>query len=118
MLYQKTSCRQRILLHGQFQLQLQHTIATTVLLLLPPQQGQSSAGSALAALGVLSGGLGGAASVKTPEELYVSFLKSDSVTDSVIERFKLASRYGAETVSDARAALAKRVVVSANASQG
>jgi uncharacterized protein involved in exopolysaccharide biosynthesis len=87
-------------------------------LLLPPQQGQSSAGSALAALGVLSAGLGSATSMRSPEELYVSLLKSDSVGDGLVERFKLKDRYEKKTVADARAALAQRVVFTAERKSG
>ncbi len=87
-------------------------------LLLPPQQGQSSAGSALAALGVLATGLGGSSSLKTPEELYVSFLKSDSVSDNLIDRFKLGDRYRTKTVVDARKALAKVALITADRKSG
>jgi uncharacterized protein involved in exopolysaccharide biosynthesis len=87
-------------------------------LLLPPQQGQSSAGSALAALGVLSSGLGGATSMKSPEELYVSLLKSDSVGDSLVERFKLKDRYARKSVADARTALAQHVAIAAERKSG
>lgn len=87
-------------------------------LLLPPQQGQSSAGSALAALGVVSMGLGGAVGVKSPEELYVSLLRSDSVSDALIERFKLKERYDEEKIINARKALAKRVLVTAERKSG
>ncbi len=87
-------------------------------LLLPPQQGQSSAGSALAALGVVSMGLGGAVGVKSPEELYVSLLRSDSVADALIERFQLQQRYDEPKLANARKALAKRVLVSAERKSG
>src|SRR5450631_3592863 len=49
-------------------------------LLLPPQSGQNSSSSVLATLGVLSS-VGGAAvgGLKSPEELYVSLLKSRTI---------------------------------------
>lgn len=87
-------------------------------MLLPPQQSQSSAGSALAALGALSSGLGGAAGVKSPDELYVGFLKSDSITDSIVERFKLIERYEVKSLSAARLALAQRVAITADRKSG
>src|SRR3989442_16042844 len=55
--------------------------------LLPPgSQQQSSSAAALAALGSL-GGLAGGLSAKTPDELYVALLKSDSVARALDERF-------------------------------
>ena len=87
-------------------------------LLLPPQQGQSSAGSALATLGILSAGLGGVASMKSSEELYVSLLKSDSVSDRQIERFKLKERYEKKTIVETRVVLARRVVIAADRKSG
>lgn len=93
-------------------------IYTAKTLLLPPQQGQSSAGSALAALGVVSMGLGGGVGSKSSEELYVSLLKSESVSDNLIERFELKVRYEAKTIFAARSELAKRVVVTADRKTG
>lgn len=87
-------------------------------LLLPPQQGQSSGGSALATLGILATGLGGVSTLKTPEEMYVSLLKSESVGDVLIERFKLRERYHSDTVADVRKSLARRVSVSAERKSG
>ena len=67
-----------------------YTARTT---LLPPgtqQQGGSAA--ALAALGSL-GGLAGGLGAKTPDELYVALLKSDSVLRALDQRFSLRQRY-------------------------
>ena len=72
---------------------------------LPPQQQQSSAASMLASLGAL-GGLGGAASgIKNPADQYVAFMKSASVQDALVERFKLVEKYEAKLKTDARMAL-------------
>ncbi len=69
--------------------------------LLPPtsqQQGGSMAAlaalSSLGSLGGLAGGLGGA---KTPDELYVALLKSDTVQRALAERFALNERWKVET---------------------
>jgi capsule polysaccharide export protein KpsE/RkpR len=61
---------------------------------LPPtsQQGSSSSAAALAALGSL-GSFGGGLAGKTPDELYVSLLKSDSVQRALTTKFKLFERY-------------------------
>lgn len=66
--------------------------------LLPPtsqQQGGSMAAlAALGSLGGLGGGLGGA---KTPDELYIALLKSDTVQRALADRFKLKERWKVET---------------------
>ena len=65
--------------------------------LLPPgSQQQSGSAAALAALGSL-GGLAGGLSAKTPDELYVALLKSDSVIRALDERFGLKARYEIKT---------------------
>lgn len=61
--------------------------------LLPPQQSQSSASAMLSQLSGLAGGAGAALGIKNPNELYISLLKSRKITDKIIERFDLKSRY-------------------------
>ncbi len=72
---------------------------------LPPQQQQSAAASMLASLGALSGLAGTATGLKNPSDQYIAFMKSVSVQDALVERFKLMDRYQAQTKTDARAAL-------------
>ncbi len=72
---------------------------------LPPQQQQSAAASMLASLGALGGLAGAATGLKNPSDQYIAFMKSESVQDALIERFKLLDRYQAQTKTDARAAL-------------
>ncbi len=72
---------------------------------LPPQQQQSAAASMIASLGSLGGLAGAAAGLKNPADQYVAFLKSVSVQDALIERFKLLERYELKTKTDARARL-------------
>ncbi len=72
---------------------------------LPPQQQQSAAASMIASLGSLGGLAGAAAGLKNPADQYVAFLKSMSVQDALVERFKLMERYKAATKTDARAPL-------------
>ncbi len=72
---------------------------------LPPQQQQSAAASMIASLGSLGGLAGAAAGLKNPADQYVAFLKSVSVQDALIERFKLLEYYELKTKTDARAAL-------------
>jgi tyrosine-protein kinase Etk/Wzc len=77
---------------------------TATIVILPPQQG-SSLSSALGDLGGLSslaslasGALGG----KDTQEMYVSMLKSESVEDSVIQRYGLLQQYHKKYYFDAR----------------
>lgn len=71
---------------------------------MPPQQ-QGSAAGLLASLGSL-GGLAGAAGMKDPSGQYIAFLKSVSIQDALIERFKLMDRFQSKMKADARQTLA------------
>jgi uncharacterized protein involved in exopolysaccharide biosynthesis len=66
---------------------------TATVKFLPPQQQQSAAASMLASLGGLGGLAGAAAGLKSPADQYMAFMKSNSVQDALIERFKLQERY-------------------------
>jgi uncharacterized protein involved in exopolysaccharide biosynthesis len=86
--------------------------------LLPPgSQQQSSSGAALAALGSL-GGLAGGLGAKTPDELYVALLKSDSVQRSLAERFALMARYEAKTYESLRKTLPNYIRVTSDKKTG
>jgi uncharacterized protein involved in exopolysaccharide biosynthesis len=80
-------------------------IFTAKAVMMPPQQQQSSAASALASLGALAGIAGGAAGVKSPDEMYVAFMNSDHLLNKLIERFHLKERYEANTLIDTRTKL-------------
>ena len=88
---------------------------TALTTFLPPQQQQGMAASMLASLGALSG-LAGAATgltgLKNPADQYIAFLKSNSVEDALIERFKLIERYKLEFKQDARTSLEGYVKIS------
>jgi uncharacterized protein involved in exopolysaccharide biosynthesis len=72
---------------------------------LPPQQQQSSAASILVSLGALGGLSGAATGLKSPADQYIAFMKSISVQDALVERFKLIEKYEAKLKTDARMAL-------------
>jgi tyrosine-protein kinase Etk/Wzc len=76
---------------------------------LPPQQQQSSAANMLASLGALGGLAGAASGLKSPADQYVAFMKSVSVQDALIERFKLLEKYEAKIKTDARVSLTGNV---------
>jgi capsule polysaccharide export protein KpsE/RkpR len=86
--------------------------------LLPPgAQQQSSSAAALAALGSL-GGLAGGLTAKTPDELYVALLKSDSVQRALADRFDLMKRYDERTYESLRKALPKYIRVASDKKSG
>ena len=76
---------------------------------LPPQQQQSAAASMLASLGSLGGLAGAVGGIKNPADQYVAYLKSVTIQDSLIERFKLLERYSSETKTEARHDLKENV---------
>jgi tyrosine-protein kinase Etk/Wzc len=76
---------------------------------LPPQQQQSAAASMLASLGSLGGLAGAVGGIKNPADQFVAYMKSVTVQDTLIERFKLQERYEAQTKTDARVALTSSV---------
>lgn len=97
---------------------LKPNIYTARTTMLPPgSQQQSSSAAALAALGSL-GGLAGGLAGKTPDELYVNLLKSDSVQRALATKFDLYKRYNIETYEVLRAAIPKNVRVSSDKKSG
>jgi capsule polysaccharide export protein KpsE/RkpR len=86
--------------------------------LLPPGGQQSGSAAALAALGSLGNltGLGGVA--KTPDELYVALLKSDSVLHALDERFGLRARYEVKNFEALRRGMPNHVRIGADRKSG
>lgn len=80
-------------------------IFTAKTVMMPPQQQQSGAASALASLGALAGIAGGAAGIKSPDEMYVFFLQSESLQNGLIEKLGLRERFKTQSMQDARNAL-------------
>ena len=80
---------------------------------LPPQQQQSMAAGMLSSLGALGGLAGAAAGLKNPADQYVAYLKTNSVQDALIERFKLQERYDAKFKVDTRKELSQNARISA-----
>jgi tyrosine-protein kinase Etk/Wzc len=71
--------------------------------LLPPQGAGGSA--AAASLGAVAAALGAGGVVKTPEELYLGLLRSETIADGMVERFNLRERFKATLAQDARGGL-------------
>lgn len=76
---------------------------------LPPQQQQSAAASMLASLGSLGGLAGAVGGIKNPADQFLAYMKSVTIQDALIERFKLQERYEAKTKFETRLELTKNV---------
>lgn len=84
--------------------------------ILPPQEDHSGlnpvALGALAALSPAGGGLGSAIGLENPADIYIGMLKSRSVADALIGRFKLQALYGTDSLAETREQLEKQVSIS------
>jgi uncharacterized protein involved in exopolysaccharide biosynthesis len=85
---------------------MQPNIYTAKTVILPPQQGASTASMLLGQLGGLAGLAGGAAGIKSPNDLHIGMLKSRTLADKMIARFNLKQKFKAKTMEATRAALA------------
>ena len=92
---------------------LMPNVYTATARILPPQQSQSTAAAMLGQLGALAGAAGSSLGIKNPNDLYVGMLKSRSVADNLIAKYKLKDRYDAEIQDDARKRLGEVTSVSA-----
>ncbi len=86
-------------------------------LLAPGSQQQSGSAAALAALGSL-GGLAGGLGAKSPDELYVALLKSDTVQRALTERFDLKRHYNVDSYEGLRRLLPSYIRVSSDKKSG
>jgi len=83
-----------------------YTAKTTFL---PPQQQQTAASAMLSSLGSLAGLAGGAANLRTPADQYVALMQSTTVSDRMVDQFKLMEIYKKKYRVDARKDLANNV---------
>ena len=91
---------------------LMHPVFTAKAVILPPQQGQSSAAmiSQLGNLAALTG-LGSGAGLKDPNDLYMGVLASNTVQDGLIKRLGLMDAYHVHKMSEARRILTGQLQV-------
>jgi uncharacterized protein involved in exopolysaccharide biosynthesis len=68
-------------------------IYTARALVMPPQQQQGLAGSAVASLGALGGLISSSGAIKNPLDEYASLMQSVTVSDRIIDRFNLMKVY-------------------------
>ncbi len=83
--------------------------ATTKIMI--PQQQQGGAAAMLSSLGALGGLAGAASGLKNPGDQYVAFLKSRTVQDALVDRFKLLDLYEVKSREDARKGLEANILV-------
>jgi uncharacterized protein involved in exopolysaccharide biosynthesis len=85
--------------------------------ILPPQQ--TGVAALLASqMGSLAGLAGAAAGVKSPADQFVSMLRSRTIFDEVIERFKLRELYGTRYIEETRKELNNRISITAGVKDG
>ncbi len=93
-------------------------IFTAKTVMMPPQQQQSGAASALASLGALAGLAGGAAGIKSPDEMYIAFMQGESLQKAVIQKLNLQERYEKKTIFETREHLKQVVKIAADKKAG
>ncbi len=78
--------------------------------IMPPQQEQSSASALLGQFGALASmsGVGSSLGLKSPNDLYIGILKSETIANDLIRQFNLMRLYRVKLMSEARRELAKR----------
>ena len=81
--------------------------------IMPPQQQSGAASALLGQLGALSSLAGVSSGIKNPNDTYVAMLKSRTVSDNLIRRFKLQAVYDKKYASDARKKLEKASTITA-----
>ena len=96
---------------------LPKTFTARATMIAPGSQQQGGSAAALAALGSLGGLVGGSAA-KSPDELYVALLKSDSVQRALAERFDPKTRYDAPSYEALRKMLPTYIRVSSDKKSG
>lgn len=93
-------------------------IYTAKTIIIPPQSQQGGgAAAALAGLGALAG-LSGAIGGKTPDEMYLAYMQSESVQNSVIKSLGLQERYDKKTMVETREQLKNAVKLVAEKKSG
>ena len=84
--------------------------------IMPAQQGGGA--SALAGLSGLAGLAGLPGGVKSSDQMYIAFMRSQSVQMALIDQLKLKERYGSKNLEEARMSLTNRVSIAADKSSG
>lgn len=86
--------------------------------ILPPQTSSSMASQLLGQLGAATGLLGAVPSGKSTGDLYVELIKSRTVLDRIVDRFKLMDVYKTSTREETRRCLAEKITARNNIKSG
>ena len=87
--------------------------------IMPAQQsGGASALAGLSGLAGLAGLSGMSGAVKSSDQMYIAFMRSQSVQMALIDQLKLKERYGSKNLEEARMSLTNRVSIAADKSSG
>jgi tyrosine-protein kinase Etk/Wzc len=91
---------------------------TATVLLLPPQQNSSLSSALTSQLSALNGVAalagGGGLNLKSPNDMYISMLKSRTVEDGMVQQFGLMQEYKVKYPSEARKAFERHTSVDGN----
>lgn len=85
---------------------------------IPPQQAQSTAVAALASLGSLGGLAGNVGGIASLAERYAALMRSQTLSDRIIDQFKLMDTYDVKFRMDARKELADNVRITLGKKDG
>jgi tyrosine-protein kinase Etk/Wzc len=94
---------------------------TATVILLPPQQNTSMGGalaSQISGMGSVAALAGGSFGFRSPNEMYVSMLKSRVVEDAMVQHFGLMEEYGKDYPTDARKAFERHSDVNGSGKDG
>jgi tyrosine-protein kinase Etk/Wzc len=84
--------------------------------IMPAQQGGGA--SALAGLSGLAGLAGLSGAVKSSDQMYIAFMRSQSVQIALIDQLKLKERYNSKNLEEARKSLTSNLSITADKSSG
>ncbi len=89
-----------------------YTAKTTIL---PPQQGSSMSSLLSGQMGLLAGLAGKDVGLKSPSDVYIAMLRSDTAADDLIKQFDLEKVYKTKYLVDARQRLRAQSVINTTA---
>lgn len=93
-------------------------IYTAKAMIIPSDDDKGGMGALMAQLGGLAGLAGGAVGAKTTGDLYVTMLKSETLRDPIIDRFKLIDHYDAKYRADVYKVLDKNAAIALGKKDG
>jgi uncharacterized protein involved in exopolysaccharide biosynthesis len=87
--------------------------------ILPPGQDGTSAGAILmSSLGGLGGIAGDIAGLKDPSQRYIAYLKSDTLRNTIIEKYSLQKYYDKDTLAATRKKLSRNIDITSDKQSG